>query len=218
MKKYKEDIYEKLSVAVDLLVFTIEENKLKVLMVERSEEPFKGCYALPGVFVGMNETLDEAARRGLEEETGLSEIYMEQLYTWGDIHRDPRMRIISVSYIALVSKSKVNPVAGQRVLDVGLYSVDEIQKGSMKLAFDHDKIISYGLERIRNKIEYQPIAFEMVGEQFTLPKLQKIYEIILDKPLYKANFRKRIMEFVELTGEMTGGENHRPSKLYRRKI
>lgn len=217
MKKYDKDMYEKPSVAVDLLVFTIEENKLKLLMVERSEEPFKGYYALPGVFVRMNETLDEAARRGLEEEAGLSEIYMEQLYTWGDIQRDPRMRIISVSYIALVAKSKVNPVVGQRVLDVGLYTVDEIQKGSMKLAFDHDKIISYGLERIRNKIEYQPIAFELVGEQFTLPELQKIYEIILGKPLYKANFRKRIMEFVEETGEMTGGENHRPSKLHRRK-
>lgn len=210
-------IYENPAVTVDLIVFTIEEEKLKVLMVKRSQEPFINQLALPGVFVGISETLEEAAKRGLSEETRLEDIYLEQLYTWGAIHRDPRSRIISVSYMALVPKDKVCPQVGKRVSEVGLFPVEELLEHKDEIAFDHGEMIAYAVERIRNKVEYTSIAFEMVGEEFTLPQLQKVYEIILGKPLYKANFRKKIIHQVEETGAMTEGESHRPSKIYRKK-
>ena len=214
---YDPSQYKKMSVAVDLLVFTIEEDRLKLLMIEREEEPFAGKLALPGVFVGIDETLDAAAKRGIREETGLKDIYFEQLYTFGDVKRDPRMRIISVSYMALVPLEKLSFKAGKRTKDAYLVDVEELLASDRSVAFDHKKIISYARWRLANKVEYTLIAFHLVPEGFTLPNIQKVYEILLGKPLYKANFRKKISEFIEETEFQTSGDAHRPSRIYRLK-
>lgn len=172
--------------------------------------------ALPGVFVGVNESFEEAVRRGLYEKAGLEDIYFEQLYTWGKVDRDPRMRIISVSYMALVPIGKLNFYKNDKI-DARLYSVKELLKEESKLAFDHKNMIKYGRERLKGKVEYTTIAFNLLPNEFTLPKLQKVYEILLDKSLYKANFRKKVANLIEETDEFTKGEAHRPSKIYRLK-
>ena len=215
LSEYQPDIYEKPCVAVDFLLITIENDRLKVLMVERSEMPFQGMPALPGVFVGMNETLDEAALRGIREEAGVTdEVYLEQLYTWGAIDRDPRTRVISVSYMALFPSEKLHIKAGKRVLQAGFYDLEEIIEGDIALAFDHKRILKYARERIRNKTEYTCLPFHFMGEEFTLPKLQRVYEILLGKSLYKANFRKKIKDFVLETDKMETEGAHRPSRIY----
>ena len=217
MKDYDPSLYETMSVAVDLLVFTIDEDRLKLLMIEREEEPFSGELALPGVFVGIDETLDKAAKRGIEEETGLKNIYFEQLYTFGDVKRDPRMRIISVSYMALVPVDELVFKAGKRTKDAYLVDVADLLESDTPVAFDHREIIRYARWRLANKVEYTLIAFHLVPEEFTLPNLQKVYEILLGKSLYKANFRKKVAEYIEETDYQTSGDAHRPSRLYRLK-
>lgn len=218
LQKYDSSMFEKPSVAVDVLIFTIEDDTLKVVMVERDEFPYKGCLALPGVFVGIDESLEDAVKRGLKVETGLSDMYFEQLYTWGDVKRDPRMRIISVSYMALVSIDQLCEKAANGNIREYLHPVDEILKEESNIAFDHKRIIAYARERIKNKVEYSNIAFNFMPEKFTLPGLQKVYEILLDKPLYKANFRKKISPMVLETDESTSGDAHRPSKFYIRNL
>lgn len=215
LEQYNPNDFERPSVAVDLLVFTIEDDRLKIVLVEREEHPFKGKLSLPGVFVGINETLDEATKRGIAEETGLHDLYFEQLYTWGDVNRDPRMRIISVSYIAIVDVGQIKLSAGLRTVSAELYDVEELLASDTELAFDHKKMVQYARERIRNKVEYAPIAFEFLPDEFTLPALQRVYEILLDKKLYKAGFRQKVAPMVEETGQMTSGDAHRPSKYYR---
>ena len=217
LASYNENEYEKPSVAVDLLVFTIENDRLKIVLIERSEHPFKNALSLPGVFVGMNETLDQAAERGISEEAGLHDIYFEQLYTWGALDRDPRMRIISVSYLSLTHSDRIKLSAGKRTESAALYDVDELLASDAALAFDHREIIKYGRERIKNKVEYSNIAFELLPEEFTLPKRQKVYEILLGRPLHKANFRRKIAPIIEETEHMTSGDAHRPSKYYKLK-
>lgn len=215
ISEYNPDEYERPSVAVDFLIFTIEDDRLKVILVRRDEMPFKDCLALPGVFVKMDETLEEAALRGIREEAGIKdEIYLEQLYTWGDLDRDPRMRVISVSYMALVPSDRLHFSKGMRVLETALFDVDEIISGNEELAFDHRKILHYARERIRNKTEYSDIAFNFVGEEFTLPQLQRVYEILLGKMLYKANFRKKINDYVTETEKMISCGAYRPSRIY----
>lgn len=203
------------SVAVDLLVFTIEEDRLKILTIRRQYPPFEGQRALPGVFVRADETLDQAAQRGLREETGLADIYFEQLYTWGAPDRDPRRRVISVSYLALVDAQRLRGFGpGLRTTGAALSDVQALLEAE-DLAFDHRQIIACGRERLAGKVEYTPIAFSLVPEEFTLPQLQRVYEILLGKPLYKANFRKKIAPLVEETDRSTSGDAHRPSKFYR---
>lgn len=203
------------SVAVDVLVFTIDEGQLKLLMVRRQYPPFEGFRALPGVLIRPDETLDGAAARSIREETGLEGIYLEQLYTWGAVDRDPRRRVLSVSYMALVpTEALAGFQAGQRTTGAALESVEEILAAD-DIAFDHRAIIACARERLAGKAEYTPIAFHLVPEEFTLPHLQKVYEILLGKPLYKANFRKKIAPLVEETNRSTYGDAHRPSKFYR---
>lgn len=209
--------FEKPMIAVDLLVFTIKDDRLKLVLVQRSEEPFKGQLALPGVFVRQGETLDAAAQRGVAEEAGLKGIYFEQLYTWGSLERDPRSRIISVSYLSLVDSERITLNAGERTSATALYDVEELLSSDTPIAFDHREMIAYGRERIKNKTEYTRIAFEFLPEEFTLPQLQRVYEILLGKPLYKANFRRKIAPLIEDTNKMTSGDAHRPSKYYRQK-
>lgn len=209
---YDSSEFQKPSVAVDLILFTIRNDQLQVLLMERTQYPFIGKPALPGVFVQINETLDEAAQRALYQKTGLHDIYFEQLYTWGDPERDPRMRIISVSYYALVPESQIPESERKKFLPV-----ENVLERS-DIAFDHREIIAYGRERIRNKVSYTDIAFSLVPEEFTLPQLQKIYEILLGQNLYKANFRKKIADKIQPTDKLTSGNKHRPSRIYRKKV
>ncbi|MBR4758728.1 MAG: NUDIX hydrolase [Lachnospiraceae bacterium] len=204
-----------ISVAVDLLVFTVEQERLKVLLIERAEEPFAGMLALPGVAVRSDEALDDAAARGILEETGLEDIYFEQLYSFGKVDRDPRNRVVSVAYMALVPQKDLHFHAGQRTSAAELVDVGQLLDSDTGLAFDHKDIISLGRERLKGKVEYTTIAFHLVDEEFTLPQLQRVYEILLGKSLYKANFRKKVMPLIEETEHSTSGDAHRPSKLYR---
>ena len=217
LKEYDSNIYEKVSVAADLLVFTIENEELKILMIRRAEYPYKGYLALPGVFVKPDESVDQAALRGIREETGLEGIYFEQMYTFGDVKRDPRSRVISVSYLALVPREELAFHAGVRTSETVLVPVADLISENIKTAFDHKAMIEYGKWRLKNKVEYTDIAFHFVPELFTLPQLQRVYEILLDKPLFKANFRKKVSPMIEKTDLFTSGDAHRPSQYYRRK-
>ena len=221
---YRPGDYERPSNTVDMLLFTVadkvsdsirkdKEKQMKVLLIKRKNHPCIGAWALPGGFCEIGEDLDTAARRELWEETGLKDIYFEQLYTWGEVKRDPRMRIISVSYMALVSIDQLCKKATNGNVRQYLHPVEEVLKAD-EVAFDHQKIIAYARERIKNKVDYSDIAFNFMPEKFTLPRLQKVYEILLDKPLYKANFRKKISPMVLETDESTSGDAHRPSKYY----
>ena len=204
LSSYDSSAYEKVSVAVDLLVFTIEDDELKILMIRRAEYPFKGYLALPGVFVK-------------PDETGLEGIYFEQMYSFGEVQRDPRSRVISVSYLALIPREELSFHAGERASETLLVPAAKVIDGAEPAAFDHKEMISYGKWRLRNKVEYTDIAFHFVPELFTLPQLQRVYEILLDKPLFKANFRKKITPMIEATELFTSGDAHRPSQYYRRK-
>lgn len=210
LQGYDSAAYAKPSVTVDVALFTVREGCLQVLMIRRREHPFLGKLALPGTFVGIGETLDEAAARALREKTGLQDVYTEQLYTWGSPDRDPRMRVISVSYYALVPEGMLHPEAAD------FYPAEDIM-AAQDIAFDHSQIVAYGRERIRNKVNYTDIAFSLVGEEFTLPELQRVYEILLGQKLYKANFRKKIADSITETDKMTSGSGHRPSRIYRKK-
>lgn len=238
LKQYDPDRYEKPAVTVDMLIFTVNPEKdyaLELLLIERGGHPYLGKWAIPGGFVEMDESLEEAAARELLEETGLSDIYMEQLYSFGDVGRDPRMRVISVAYMALVPKEKLKPVAGDDAAKVRWFSVhweetEDAEAGGMRLwleadehleeediAFDHEKVIKTALQRMKNKVEYTDIAFELVGEKFTLTQLQMIYEAILGRELHKPNFRRGIADQVEKTEELETKSSNRPSYLYRKK-
>ncbi|PIH59395.1 NUDIX domain-containing protein [Paenibacillus sp. LK1] len=276
LETYDAGDYERPSVTVDMLVFTIRsetqenyrklaEPELQLLLIRRGGHPYMGQWALPGGFVSIQESLEDAARRELFTETGLDDIYLEQLYTWGDVHRDPRTRVISCSYMALVDSSELQLQAGddaseadwfrmeQRLLEEkrhihergrvterrvqliltngteelsAVIETKETLEGRVRsshitvnevqgIAFDHAKIIYYALERLRAKVEYTDIAFNLMPETFTLTALQKVYETISGKKLLAAGFRRKIADWVIETGEYTGNAGHRPSRLYR---
>src|SRR6478609_1316130 len=180
--------YPRAALTVDCVVFGFDEGQLKVLLIERALDPFKGRWALPGGFVRVNETLDDAARRELEEEAGLSKVFLEQLYTFGEVKRDPRERVVSVAYYALV-KSAEHPATGATDADeAGWFPVAD----PPALAFDHAEILSTALERLRGKVRYEPLGFELLPAKFTLSQLQHIYEAVLQCELDKRNFRKKI--------------------------
>lgn len=209
-----KEIHRSLSVAVDVLIFTIEDEQMKIMLFQRTKEPFSGVYSLPGVAVREDETLDSAAERAIYERTGLRGIFAEQLYTFGEISRDPRSRTISVAYYAVTN---INNIAKEDIGDgAGLFPADDVISGKIPIAFDHRDMVKMGVDRVRSKTGYTDIAFEFVPERFTLPELQRIYEIILCEKLYKANFRKMIAPKVEYTGDMLSGAAHRPSRIYRK--
>lgn len=199
------------AVTVDVVIFTLRDNDLQVLLIKRGHLPFRGRWALPGGFVQVDESLEAAARRELAEETGVTNVYLEQLYTFGEPERDPRGRVISVAYIALVPA----PLAVHGSSDAGdaaWLSVSELPP----LAFDHTAIVQYALTRLRYKIEYSAVGFRLLPPEFTLSELQKAYEIILGEPLDKRNFRRRIIEaaVIEPLDQVRSGEG-RPARLYR---
>ena len=200
------------SVTVDVIVFRLFGGDLQVLLIKRGHEPFGGMWAIPGGFVDIIESLDEAAKRELEEETGVRDVYLEQLYTFGDLGRDPRGRVLTVAYFALVPADAAQPRAGDDAADAGWWSVYELPP----LAFDHSDILEYALQRLRYKLEYTAVGFELLPACFTLTELQTAYEIILGEELDKRNFRRKVKgaDVIEETGELRAGEG-RPAKLYR---
>lgn len=205
--------YARPALTVDCVVFGLDDQDLKVLLIQRDLEPFEGKWALPGGFVQVDETLDTAALRELEEETGLKKVYLEQLYTVGDLGRDPRERIVTVAYYALVRLSDHKVKAATDARQALWFEMEDLPK----LAFDHDKILKMAHERLRGKVRYQPIGFELLPQKFTLRQLQHLYEVVLDRELDKRNFRKKIlgMEILEELDEVETDVAHRAARLYR---
>lgn len=280
LAQYKPGDYDRPSVTVDMLLFTVDdseiennrqmpEKELKILLIKRKDHPFMGHWAVPGGFVDIDEDMDNAVYRELKEETNIENVFMEQLYTWGRANRDPRMRVVSTSYLALVSKEGLNPVAGDDAVEVKWFTVKkEIIESSddkdvhnlilisddkdivikykvieafrkngviktkdvvlesdsnIKLAFDHNEIINLAIDRLRGKLDYTDIAFNLLPEYFTLTELQKVYEAILGKPLVASNFRRDIKYKLEETDKIADqspiGKKSafRPAKLFKYK-
>ncbi len=207
--------YPRPSVTVDMILFAFQNDELTVLLIRRTHEPYAGKWALPGGFVGEQEDLYDAALRELKEETNVSNVYLEQLYTFGQPDRDPRARVITVAYFALLSADEVAQQMIHSGSDAGearwwsIYSLPA-------LAFDHDRILEYALQRLRWKLEWTALGFLLLPKEFTLSELQKVYETVLSEPLDKRNFRRKILSagVLEETGNMRAGD-HRPAKLYR---
>lgn len=209
----KESIhkYEKPSVTADIVIYTIQDNDLKVLLVKRGIEPFKDKWAIPGGFVRINESLEDAAKRELEEETGVKDVYLEQLYSFGDPKRDPRGRVITVAYMALVNSEKIKLKAATDVSEVQWFSIKKIPT----LAFDHKKILDYSLKRLKWKFEYTTVAFSLLPKKFTISQIQKIYEIVFSKNFDKRNFAKKLVSLNILKEEgIKKDVSHRPPMLY----
>ncbi len=203
--------YEQPSVTTDIVIFSVIDNDLKVLLVKRGEEPFVGRWAFPGGFIKMDESLDDGALRELREETGVSNVYLEQLYSFGDVKRDPRGRVITVSYMALVKDEGLKLKASTDVVDAKWFSM----KSLPVLAFDHKKILNYGLKRLQWKFEYSCVAFSLMPNKFTIPALQKIYEVVFDREYDKRNFRKKLFALDILKEEGVEQKvTHRPANLY----
>ena len=261
LKDYDSSVFEKLSMTTDILIMSVSnedtgnyrklsEKKFSILLVKRDNYPFKDKWCLPGGFVGIDETLDEAAKRVLKTETNLKDIYIEQLYTFSDIKRDPRMRVISTSYMALVDKNRLMDKLSANAswfnvfmledeksynvtLDNGIEEIKFVVGKKLrnkttdrydfniikndKLAFDHPLVIVSGIERLKNKIEYTDIVFNMMPKYFTLGELQQVYEVILGKKLLDPAFRRIIANKVEKTDKVQTGGGHRPSALFRYK-
>ena len=262
LKNYNKDEYEKLSMTTDILIFSVsseevdnyrksDKKKMSILLVKREDYPFKDMWCLPGGFVNIDEDLDEAPKRILKSETNVENIYLEQLYTFGSVNRDPRMRIVSTSYMALIDKNRLTNNLSKNAswFDITLYEdknnqVDIVLDNGVKtinfkikkklrekttdrfsfeiiendsLAFDHPLVILAGIERLKNKIEYTDIVFNMMPEYFTLGELQRVYEVILGKKLLDPAFRRIIANKVTKTNKVKTDGGHRPSALYKYK-
>lgn len=263
LKHYNPEAFDQLSMTVDILLVSVSSEKqenyrktnkkmMSILLVKRDDYPYKDKWCLPGGFLNpKSETLEECAKRVLKKETNLKELYLEQLYTFDAINRDPRTRVVSTSYIALIDKNrlidKINTNASwfdvilfeesKDKIDMVLSNGNDIIKFSIKkklyekttdrykfeiienkdLAFDHPLVIVSGLERIKNKLNYTDIVFNMMPEYFTLGELQQVYEVILNKKLLDPAFRRIIKDKVVKTDKMKTGEGHRPSFLFKYK-
>lgn len=263
LKEYDPKEFDQLSMTADILLISVSDEEsnnyrktskkmMSILLVKRDDFPYKGKWCLPGGFLNpKTETLEDCAKRVLKNETNLSNIYLEQLYTYDAVDRDPRTRVVSTSYIALVDKNKltemINPNASwfdvvlleekNDIVDITLdngkdtihlaikkklrekttdrYKFIEVKNDA--LAFDHALVILAGLERLKNKLNYTDIVFNMMPEYFTLGELQQVYEVILNKKLLDPAFRRIIASKVEKTNKMKTGEGHRPSALFKYK-
>ena len=199
------------AVTADCVIFGFDGINLKVLLIERGIEPYKGKWAFPGGFVNMNESCEEGALRELKEETGLSTAYIEQFHTFSNPQRDPRERIITVAYFALVRIQEVK--GGDDAAQAAWFALDEVPQ----LAFDHDRILREALKRLRERIHFEPIGFELLPEKFTMRELQNLYEAILDVHFDRANFSKKMLHFNILTQleETVWPTPKREANLYR---
>lgn len=274
LRQYSPGNYERPSVTVDMLLFTVvdkvvedirklNEKELRILLIKRKEHPYIGEWAIPGGFVNINESIEEAAHRELKEETNIDNIYMEQLATFGDIGRDPRMRVISTAYMALVPNKNLNPIAGDDAENVAWFTIKRgeitereqgisfnlilenkeenilisykiIEKYSYsgvtktkevlytvnkesnnEIAFDHVKIINMALDRLKNKVEYTSIAFNLVDEYFTMADIQSIYEILLNKKFHRMEFMRKTKKMLIETDKVNTDKGHRPAKYYK---
>jgi 8-oxo-dGTP diphosphatase len=199
-------------VTTDVVIFTVRDGTLHILLVRRAATPYAGRYAIPGGFVHDAESLEAAARRELAEETGVRDVYLEQLYSFGDPGRDPRGRVVTVAYFALIASDRMTLTAGSDAAEARWFPVAEVPS----LAFDHRRILDYALERLRNKLEYTTVGFQLLPEKFTLGELQAVYEAILGKRIDKRNFRRKIGLLGILTPlrewQRTG---RKPARLYR---
>ena len=204
-----------INVSVDCVIFGFDEdaNDLKVLLIERGEEPFYGQMALPGDLMLINENIDQATNRVLKDLAGLEDIYLEQLYTFGNLTRHPLGRVVTVAYYALIKPSDSDLIPASFAKRAEWRAISDIRE----LAFDHFKILSTALSRLKSKIRYQPIGFNLLPEKFTLTQLQSLYEVILDEDFDKRNFRKKIlkMDILIETDELQKGVPHRAARLYR---
>ena len=201
------------AVTTDIVIFTIRQDELKVLLIKRAMPPFQGEWALPGGFVNLDESLEAGARRELEEETGVKGVYLEQLYTFGAPDRDPRERVITVAYYALIPSDKIEIRAATDAEGVSWFGLQEVPD----LAFDHEHILKAAHQRVAAKLDYSTIAFQFMPKTFTLTELQQVNELILREPVDKRNFRKRILSLnlIKETGKARKTGAHRPAKLYR---
>jgi 8-oxo-dGTP diphosphatase len=199
------------SVTVDTVIFTMKNKDLKVLLIKRSLEPFKDKWAIPGGFVRIDESLEEAAKRELEEETGVRGVYLEQLYSFGEVKRDPRGRVITVAYFALANSDSIILKPSTDAYEAEWFSISKLPP----LAFDHKMIMEYALKRLRWKFEYTTVAFSLLPKKFTLGGLQEIYEIVFSRKFDKRNFRKKILSLNLLEeGEILKDVPHRPPQLF----
>ncbi len=197
----------------NIVVFTLRDEQLKLLLIRRRNAPFEGCWSLPGGVVGTDEDVEANAMRKLEDSTGLSGIYLEQLYTFSAPERDPRERVISVAYYALVASKRLQLRTDEDSEGVGWYSLNELPE----LAFDHAQMVDTAHQRLAAKLDYSTIAFQFMPELFTLSDLQNVFQIILNRDLDKRNFRKRMraMEQIRQTSQVQKTGSHRPARLYR---
>lgn len=204
----------KISLTVDAIVFGYEPKEgLSVLLVKRKYPPFKNRWALPGGFVKEKESLEQAVERELKEETGVKVNYLEQLYSFGNPKRDPRSRIVTIAYYGLVRSSNFELFAATDAEDAQWFQLDKLPK----LAFDHQKILDYALERLRNKISYEPVGFKLLDEKFTMEEIHHLYETIYNRKVDRRNFRKKFLklDILEELEEKSGGGRGRPGSYYR---
>ncbi len=205
--------YARPALTVDCVVFGLDAEQLQALLIRRENPPFEGRWALPGGFVDVEETLDAAALRELREETGVEKLYLAQLYTFGAVDRDPRERVVSVAYYALVQLSEHKVQAASDAREAAWFAVDDIPP----LAFDHQEIFAMALRRLRAKVRYEPIGFELLPPRFTLRQIQQLYEVVLGRKLDKRNFRKKLlgMDLLVELEEVETDVAHRAARLYR---
>ncbi|MBN2610029.1 MAG: NUDIX hydrolase [Bacteroidales bacterium] len=204
--------YPRPAVTTDCIIFGFDEGELKVLLIKRGIEPFIGKWAFPGGFLQMDENSDQCALRELYEETGVKNVFIEQLYTFSDVDRDPRGRVITISYYALIKLSDYRLKAGDDASNAEWFPISKVPP----LAFDHDRILRIAIARLRGKIRYQPIGFELLPEKFTMPELQSLYETVLEMQLDRRNFRKKILETGLLIdhNETVKGLPHKGAKYF----
>jgi len=230
LEGYDVSEYERPSVAIDLVLMSIVDGAPAVLLLRRDAHPFQGKWTLPGGFVGVDESLDEAAHRVLAGKAHMADAYVEQLYTFGAVNRDPRTRVISVAYFALLKADRFAQ-ALEEDRDLILARLDVPWTGEaggpvdaraangalLPLGFDHDVILGMAIQRLRGKLDYSGIAFALLPERFTLRELQDVYEAILGVRLNKPAFRRRMLDrgLLQATGERETGTSFRPAELYR---
>lgn len=205
--------YERPALATDCVIFGFDGGELKLLLIEREKEPFKNKWALPGGFVFMDETTEACAKRILIEKAGVRNVFIEQLYTFSEVQRDPRERIISVAYYALINTRQLELMAGRDTIKAEWFEISKLPK----LAFDHGKIVRAAITRLKGKVSYQPIGFELLDEKFTLSQLQAVYESILESEIDKRNFRKKILGMGLLIDlkEKEQSVSHKPAGYYK---
>jgi 8-oxo-dGTP diphosphatase len=229
---YDPKAFDRPSVTVDVALLSVVDGALFTLLVQRPKHPHQGKWSLPGGFVRLDESLDAAARRVLAAKGRLSRVFLEQLYTFGDPRRDVRMRVITVAYYALVDRERFESAAAEAEAGLVVARIEVPWEGEtggpvhvhvgdvaapVSLAFDHADILGMAVKRIRGKLDYSPIGFQLLGETFTLFDLQRVHETVLERPVNKDSFRRRMLASgqLEATGEMEREVGHRPAELYR---